>query len=198
MNRYMKGISWLLLSAIILAGCNSSGFKAETDWQVEPFEHDSHRGEEISLDRLKGTVWLATFIFTNCTTVCAPMTLNMTEIQDELIAQGVEDYKFVAFSVDPEVDTPKVLTDYLSKFNVPDESKWNLLTGYDQGYMSQFARNSFKTVVQDDPNNNQVLHGTSFFLVDQNGVVVKSYTGVEGVPTEEIALDMKALIEDGK
>lgn len=194
----MKTISWLLLSAIILAGCNTSGFKAETDWEVDPFEHDSHQGEEVSLESLKGTVWLSTFIFTNCDTVCPPMTFNLTEVQDELVAQGVEDYNIVAFSVDPEVDSPEVLADYLAQYNVPDESKWHLLTGYDQGYLSQFARNSFKAVVQDDPNSNQVIHGTSFYLVDQNGVVVKTYSGISDVPIDVIASDMKALIEDGK
>ncbi len=198
MNRYMKTISWVLLSAIILAGCNSGNFKAETDWEVDPFEHDSHQGEEVSLESLNGTVWLATFIFTNCDTVCPPMTFNLTEVQKELVAQGVDDYNIVAFSVDPEVDSPKVLADYLAKYNLPDESKWHLLTGYDQGYMSQFAKNSFKAIVQDDPNTDQVIHYTNFYLVDQNGVVVKNYAGVSDVPTKEIALDMKALIEDGK
>lgn len=198
MNRYMKTITWLLLSAIILAGCNTNSFKAETDWEVDPFEHDSHQGEEVSLDSLKGNVWLATFIFTSCDTVCPPMTFNLTEIQDELVAQGVEDYNIVAFSVDPEVDSPEVLANYLAQYNVPDESKWHLLTGYDQGYLSQFARNSFKAVVQDDPNSNQVIHGTSFYLVDQNGVVVKTYSGISDVPIEVIASDMQALIEDGK
>lgn len=194
----MKTVSWVLLSAIILAGCNSNNFKAETDWEVEPFEHDSHKGEEISLDSLKGNVWLATFIFTSCDTVCPPMTFNLTEVQDELVAQGVEDYNIVAFSVDPEVDSPEVLADYLAKYNVPDESKWHLLTGYDQGYLSQFAKNSFKAIVQDDPNTNQVIHYTNFYLVDQDGVVVKSYPGVSDVQVDEIASDMKALIEDGK
>jgi protein SCO1/2 len=35
-------------------------------------------------------------------------------------------------------------------------------------------------------------------LVNQEGYVVKSYSGVSDVPTEEIVTDMKALIEDGK
>lgn len=198
MTRFTKFLTWTILSAIILTGCNSNSFKAETEWEIDSFEHDSHRGEEVSLENLKGQVWLATFIFTNCETVCPPMTMNMTEVQQELIAQGVEDYQIVAFSVDPEVDTPEVLADYISKYNVPDESKWQLLTGYAQDYMSQFARDSFKVIVQDDPNTNQVTHGTSFYLVNQEGYVVKSYSGVSDVPTEEIVTDMKALIEDGK
>ena len=198
MGQIVKFLIGTFLCAFILTGCNSNGFKAESDWEIDSFEHESHRGEQVSLETLKGQVWLATFIFTSCETVCPPMTLNMTEIQEELVAQGVEDYQIVAFSVDPEVDTPDVLADYISKYNVPDESKWQLLTGYDQDYLSQFARNSFKVIVQDDPNSNQVTHGTSFYLVNQEGLVVKSYPGVSDVPTEEIVTDMKALIKEGK
>lgn len=186
------------MSAIVLAGCNSNKFQAETDWEVETFSHESHRGEEVSLESLKGKVWLATFIFTNCETVCPPMTMNMTMVQDELIELGVEDYKIVEFSVDPEVDTPEIMADYVQKFNPPDESKWELLTGYAPSYIEQFARNSFKATVKADPGSDQVIHGTKFYLVDQNGIVVKFYGGYEDVPFEEIATDMEALIEQGK
>ena len=198
MTKYKRIFIFIALSAIILTGCNSSKFKAETDWEVESFSHESQRGEKVSLENLKGTVWLATFIFTNCETVCPPMTMNMTKVQDELIKSGVEDYKIVAFSVDPKVDTPEIMAEYLAKFNPADESKWELLTGYDPEYMEQFARDSFKTLVKIDPNSDQVIHGTSYFLVDQNGIAVKSYDGYQDVPKEEIAADMKALIEQGK
>lgn len=198
MTKYKKMFTLIVLSAIILSGCNSSKFKADTDWEVESFSHESQRGEEVSLESLNGTVWLATFIFTNCDTVCPPMTMNMTQVQDELIKAEVEDYKIVAFSVDPEVDTPEMMGEFLAKFNAPDESKWEMLTGYDPEYMEQFARDSFKTHVKMLPNSDQVLHGTSYFLVDQDGIVVKSYNGIEDVPKEEIATDMKALIEQGK
>ena len=159
MTKYKKMLIFIALSAIILTGCNSSKFKAETDWEVEPFSHESQRGEEVSLDSLKGKVWLATFIFTNCDDVCPPMTMNLSMVQDELIELGVEDYKIVEFSVDPEVDTPEIMADYLAKFNPPDESKWELLTGYDPTYIEQFARNSFKAAVKADPGSDQVIHG---------------------------------------
>ena len=198
MTTYKKMLTLILLSVIILSGCNSSKFKAETDWEVESFSHQSQRGEEVSLDNLEGKVWLATFIFTNCDTVCPPMTMNMTQVQDELIKNEVEDYKIVAFSVDPEVDTPEIMAEYLAKFNPADESKWELLTGYDPEYLEQFARDSFKSLVKIDPNSDQVIHGTRYFLVDQNGIVVKSYDGYQDVQKEEIAADMKALIDQGK
>lgn len=182
------------LAALVLSACGNQ-FEAQTDWEVDDFTVTTHRNEELSLADLEGTVWLSTFIFTNCTTVCPPMTFNLTDIQQELEAQGVENYKIVAFSVDPEVDTPEVLTEYLSMYELADESKWELVTGYDQSFIQQLARNSFKSVVQNDPNSDQVIHGSSFYLVDQEGTVVKNYSGVSSVPVEEIALDMKLLSE---
>lgn len=189
----------LSISLLVLAGCGSSGkFEAQTNWDIQDFTYENQRGEAVSLDDLKGTVWLATFIFTNCTTVCPPMTFNLSDIQQMLVDKGIEDYKIVEFSVDPEVDTPEVLQEYLGNYDVADESKWELLTGYSQEHISKFAANSFKALVKDDPNSNQVIHGVSFYLVDQNGKVVKNYNGASDVPKEEIVMDIETLIEDGK
>lgn len=190
----------LLLVSAVLGACSNYKFKPEMELEIQDFNHINHRNEDVSLDSLKGKPWLAMFVFTNCITVCSPMTFNMTEIQHELVDRGVEDYNIVAFSVDPEVDTPEVLSEYLSHYEVPDESKWNLLTGYDQSYMEQFAAKSFKFLVKDDPNSNQVIHGISFFLVDETGKAVKSYSGYSetegGVPIETIAMDLETLIEE--
>ncbi|MCM3357333.1 MAG: SCO family protein [Psychrobacillus sp.] len=193
-----KILGIIMISLLVLAGCGSSDFKAQTNWEIEEFEFDNQRGEETSLEDLKGTVWLATFIFTNCETICPPMTFNLAEIQGMLKDKGIEDYKIVGFSVDPEVDTPEVLQEYLDMFEVPDQSNWELLTGYSQEYISQFAEQSFKALVRNNPNDDQVIHGSRFYLIDQNGVAVKNYTGFEDVPKEEIVIDMETLIEEGK
>lgn len=193
----------LLLVAAVVSGCSNYKFKATTNYEVQDFTATNHRGEEISLEDLKGKPWLAMFIFTNCTTICSPMTYNMTEIQASLKERGVEDYNIVAFSVDPATDTPEVLAKYLSFYDVPDESKWNLVTGYDQKFIEQFALNSFKSIVKapNDPKNDQVLHANTFYLVDENGVAVKNYTGYseeeDGVSYDTIAIDMETLIEEG-
>lgn len=188
----------ITISLLVLTGCGGSDFKAQTNWEIEEFEFDNQRGEETSLEDLKGTVWLATFIFTNCETICPPMTFNLAEIQGMLKEKGIEDYKIVGFSVDPEVDTPEVLQEYLDMFEVPDQNNWELLTGYSQEYISQFAEQSFKAIVRNNPNNDQVIHGSRFYLIDQNGIAVKNYTGFEDVPKEEIVIDMETLIEEGK
>lgn len=194
-----KQIIAMFLCGLLLSGCSSYQFKADTNWEVESFTMTNHRGETVTNDTLAGKPYLAMFMFTSCVTVCSPMTFNMTQIQQELATLEVEDYHIVGFSVDPDVDTPQKLTEYLSFYEPADESKWQLLTGYDQTFITQFARNSFKTLVQDDPTSDQVIHGITFYLVNEDGIAVKNYTGYaeddNAVPIEQMAKDLQQLIE---
>jgi protein SCO1 len=181
---------------ILLAGCSNSDFQAETDYEIADFNYTNQQNEKVSLKDLEGKVWIADFIFTNCETVCPPMTFNLTKLQKELKEAGVEDYMIVSFSVDPENDTPQALKEYISGYEA-DTGKWELLTGYKFDEIKDFAEHSFKTIVAKDPNSDQVIHQTSFFLVNQEGVVVKNYSGNSDVPYDEITSDMKTLIKEG-
>lgn len=199
------GLSFLLIIGMVLSACSNYNFKPTIQYTVEDFTMTNHRGETVTLESLKGEPWIAMFIFTNCTTICQPMTYNMSVIQEKLVERGLEDYKLVGFSVDPANDTPEALTEYLSYFTVPDESKWHLLTGYDQSFIEQFALNSFKSFVKMPENDDQVIHGSTFYLVDENGVAVKYYSGYSeeensgnAVPYDEIAIDVETLIKNMK
>jgi len=201
--RKLFGLSSILLIALVLGACSSGGFKADHAYKVEPFSFTNQLNEEVTLDDLKGEVWLAQFVFSNCTTICGPMMFNMAELQDMLIAEDIEDYKIVSYTVDPKFDTPEVLQEYLGRYGATDESKWEMLTGYTTEEISGIANKSFKTVVIDDPNSDQVTHGSKFYLVNQQGEVVKTYDGAkmpnsdQDVPYDTIVEDMKALIKAG-
>lgn len=187
------------LMVMMLGACSNYQFKATTNFELDNFNVQDHRGNPVSLDSLKGKPWLAMFMFTNCPDICPPMTYNMKMIQDELIANDIEDYKIVAFTVDPARDSADVLKAYIDNYGVSDESKWYLLNGYDQKFIAQYARDSFKTPVAAQGDN--VVHANTFFLVDQNGVAVKNYSGVQvgnaEVPFDTIVTDVKTLIEQG-
>ncbi|KOS68485.1 cysteine ABC transporter ATP-binding protein [Lysinibacillus contaminans] len=193
----MKKKSMMLVMVIfvssILASCGSYKFQPELNIKVEDFTQTNQNNEEVTLETLKGKPWLAMFIFTKCNTVCPPMTFNMTEVQKALIDDKVEDYNIVAFTIDPEVDSPEVLSEYLKAYPIADTSKWQLLTGYKQEYIEQFARKSFNSHVKNDPNTDQVIHMSSYYLVNADGIVVKDYDGAADVPVDTIVADMKVL-----
>ena len=74
---------------------------------------------------MKGKIWVADFIFTNCPTICPAMTQEMARLQSEFAADPVY---FVSFSVDPERDTAEVLTRYAKAYGA-DDRRWHFLTG---------------------------------------------------------------------
>lgn len=189
-----KGMGFLLLAAVVLfaAGCGSSGLKDALNYPIEDFTYTDEDGQAFSKADLKGKVWVADFVFTNCADVCPPMTANMAKLQDMMKEEGIKDVEIVSFSVDPTVDHPEVLKDYGKKFNV-DFNNWSFLTGYSQEEIETFARESFKALVKKPESGDQVIHGTDFYLVDQDGVMRKTYSGFKEVPFEQIIKDIKTL-----
>ena len=174
---------------MLLTGCRQ-GIKDPLNWKLDNFSAKTEEGSDLNLSDLKGKVWVADFIFTNCTSVCPPMTANMSELQEKLKEKDIG-VNIVSFSVDPTVDTPEKLKEYVIKFN-GDLTNWYLLTGYSQKFIEEYALKNFKTIVKKPDNENQVIHGTSFFLVDHNGNVVKSYDGIK-TPYDDIINDINIL-----
>lgn len=183
----------IVMFAFLLVGCGQvKGIPDSTSWEVGDFIFKNQNEETVSLDDLKGKVWVADFIFTNCNTVCLPMTANMSKLQMELKEQGIEGVELISFSVDPTVDTPAVLKEYGDDYRA-DYSNWQFLTGYSQETIQQFAKESFHTTAVKPENEEQVIHGTSFFLVSADGVIVKSYNGVSEFPLDELIKHIKIL-----
>ncbi len=67
------------------------------------------------------------------------------------------------------------------------------MTGYSQEEIEQLAQKSFKTIVKKPENDDQVIHGTSFYLVGPDGKIVQTYNGVQDVPYETILEHIKIL-----
>lgn len=189
-----KNILFIILTVVLVfvAGCGNGGLKDAKNYPIEDFSFTNHEGEAFGKKDLKDKVWVADFVFTNCADVCPPMTANMAKLQDMIKEEGLEDVEIVSFSVDPSVDSPEVLTEYGKQFNI-DFANWSFLTGYTQEEIEKFALENFKTLVKKPETGDQVIHGTDFYLVDQEGNMRKYYTGLKEVPFEQIIEDIKAL-----
>lgn len=186
---------WMLFGLIslmaVLAACGNE-IEDPLNWEIESFNYMNQNEEMVSLDDLKGKVWMADFVFTNCETVCPPMTYNMTKLNEALVEEGVEDVQFVSFSVDPTVDTPDKIKEFMANYDLA-QADWQFLTGYSQEEIETFAQQNFKALVRKPSEGTQVDHATWFYLVDQDGKIVKAYPGFQDVPYEDIINDIKIL-----
>ncbi|WP_339228957.1 SCO family protein [Oceanobacillus sp. FSL K6-2867] len=182
----------ILLLAFILIGCSSEAIETNMSEKVDDFHFTTQDNESLSLKDLEGKWWIADFIFTNCTTVCLPMTANMAELQSRINAQNL-DVQLVSFSVDPDYDTPEVLKEYGNSYQA-DFENWSFLTGYDFQTIKELSIKSFKNLVKEPlEGDDQVMHGTRFFLVNPDGEVIKGYDGISSSEIDVIVEDLMAV-----
>jgi protein SCO1 len=78
-------------------------------------------------DLLKDKVVLINFIFATCHDSCPLETAKLRQVQERLSNHVGRDMFMYSISITPETDTPEVLKDYASKFNVGPG--WKFLTG---------------------------------------------------------------------
>jgi protein SCO1/2 len=82
-------------------------------------------------DLIKGRVVLINMMFTTCVSICPPMTANLLRVQkllqEKLGARLGEDVRMLSITVDPETDTPAVLKQYATRYQVGPG--WYFLTG---------------------------------------------------------------------
>jgi protein SCO1 len=195
--RTIKTICIGLFSFVLLTGCSEQPNVEEIEksfpmsLKVGEFEGINQTGEVISNSDVEGQVWLASFIFTNCDTVCSPMTATTSRLQTELEERSI-DVTFLSFSIDPEYDTPDVLKEFGQRVDA-DFSNWHFLTGYDQETIESFANISFLSPAAKIEGSNQYMHSTSLYLINQRGTVLQQYDAVTDIPVDQIANDIKKL-----
>lgn len=115
--------------AICLAtvGPDPAGPRAAQDlgFELGTFSLTERSGRTITDRDLANRVWIASFIFTRCPLSCPRITSIMRGVQGKL--EGTSG-QLVSISVDPDRDTPDVLTRY-AQANGADRDRWWFLTG---------------------------------------------------------------------
>ena len=190
---------WVVLGIIIIgiAGINLwSVFDTKSEVPVSKsatvsvpdFSLTTQQGEPLTLSDMKGKIWVADFIFTNCPTICPAMTQEMARLQSEFVADPVY---FVSFSVDPERDTSRVLSRYATAYGA-DERRWHFLTG-DKTHIYQLAEDGFSLAA--GHNGTEILHSTRFVLITPDGNVYGYYDSRSKPALLRLRRDVKALLE---
>ena len=119
--------------------------KLEVYDQVPDFSLVERSGRRITRADLTGKVWIANFIYTHCTETCPLQSAKLAQLQAELA--GELDLRLVSFTVDPERDTPAVLSRYAERYRA-DPVRWLFLTG-DKRAIYHLAKEGFRLGVVD-------------------------------------------------
>ena len=150
-------------------------------------------GKKIALADLRGATWIADFIYTTCTDTCPLQSAEMSKLQDELRPKNP--LRFVSFSVDPDHDTPAVLTAYAQRFKA-DGDRWLFLTG-DKEQISNLIQAGFHLsaapLKQSGADSGVILHSPRFVLIDKNSQIRGYYDSREPDALARLKSDARTL-----
>lgn len=127
--------------------------------QVPRFSLTERSGRRIGLEDLRGLVWVANFIYTECTETCPTQSLEISRLQAELADSA--DLRLVSITVDPKHDTPEVLRRYADRYGATD--RWLFLTGGKREIYC-LAKQGFRLAVEDPAAGEPIECGVAFRL----------------------------------
>jgi cytochrome oxidase Cu insertion factor (SCO1/SenC/PrrC family) len=174
----------------IAVGYLDSGDPLNDFGAVPDFELVERSGQLVTLNSLKGEVWIANLIFTHCAGTCPLMTAHMRALKDTLTEEEV---RFVSITVDPHRDTPEVLAEYADLHGA--DPSWFFLTG-DRNSIYRLAQEGFHLAVDDTIGTQiePITHSTRFVLVDREGRIRNYYDGTSRESHALIQNDLRTLL----
>ncbi len=155
------------------------------------FELIDQSGRPVALADLAGKVLAVTFIYATCRDTCPILTAKMASLQKPLGSEFGTRVRFVSITVEPEVDTPAVLSAYAAAHGA-DLGGWSFLTG-PPNKVQDVVRRYGAFARRNRPGDVDHLFLTT--LVDRRGMMRVQYLGTRFDPAEMLG-DLEGLLRE--
>lgn len=169
-------------------------------YKVPEFTFQDENGKDFGSKDLKGRYYIAGFHFTSCPTICPKLMSDFQKIQKRVRGLG-QKVAIVAFTVDPEVDTSKVLFKKAREYGA-NPYVWKFLRS-DVKATEELLVKGFKVPMGDKadigttPGVYDIVHSGKLILVDADGNI-RGYYGTEKVEVDKLMLDVGLLVNRKK
>jgi protein SCO1/2 len=163
---------------------------------VPDFSLVERSGRTIQLSDLKDKIWVVNFIYTSCKDSCPLQSAEMAKLQSDL--EDRKEVRLLSISVDPERDTPEVLSAYAERFRA-DPERWLFLTGKkDEIYRlaQQGFRLSAVPASQVGQKSAEILHSPRFVLVDDRAEIRGYYDSNDPEALRRARQDVRRLLRE--
>jgi protein SCO1 len=154
--------------------------------QVPDFKFVNQAGKTVALHQFRGRPVLLTFIYTRCPLpdYCIRMSNNFAEVARTLKSAGLySNAELLSISIDPQHDTPKVLSEYGRRYAAdldPKFANWQFLSA-DAEATRKAAQWFGLSYVEE---NNQIVHSLRTVLIGPDGKIAALYRGNDWKPSD--------------
>jgi protein SCO1/2 len=146
-----------------------------------------HRGELVSLERLKGRAVAMTFVYANCHGSCPLLISRLKSLEARVVGASVI---FVAVSLDPERDTPAALREAAERWELGE--RWHLVTGTPDAVRRVAAAYGIQWAPLPD---GEIAHENVVLFIDRQGRLAFTYRGLAH-PEERQSADLARLASE--
>ena len=123
------------------------------------------------------------------------MTSSMKQLRNDMMEYN-DDLVYLAFSINPEKDTPERLREYIGEHEIDNTENWYFLTGVDEEETHLLGTEGFKIhAMSDDNSPGGYAHSPNFILVDQNRHIRGLYDGLEPDDVIQLKEDINKLLK---
>ena len=160
---------------------------------IPQFSFVNQNGDSVTLDDLKGKVYVANFFFTSCPSTCPPMMKQLKRVQKQF--KGNANFRIISHTVDPKRDTVATLRTYADNHGVKD-GFWHLVTGKKKP-LYLMARNGYDVASLEGQDGSPAgfVHSSKVILIDRNQRIRGYYDGTKESQVDELIKDIKFLLE---
>ena len=151
-----------------------------------------HAGRPFRRADTAGAVWIADFIFTRCAGQCPLMSAQMAKLATAFGQGGT--VQFVSFTVDPDYDTPTVLSAYAHHYDARPNC-WRFVTG-DRDALFALAQHGFHLGIGEEGSPAEpITHSVRLVLIDQRGRIRGYYDATDPEAIRRLTRDATRLLE---
>ncbi|MVM33323.1 SCO family protein [Spirosoma sp. HMF4905] len=163
---------------------------------IPPFKLIDQDGKVIDQSIVKNKIYVASFFFTRCGTICPRISSQLTRVQDIFINNP--DILFLSHTVDPEHDRPAQLKAYAQKYNaIP--GRWYFLTGSKADIYNLAMHGYYLPTVdaglKEGKPDETFIHSEKLVLVDKEGIVRGFYDGTDKEDVDRLVLETRVLLD---
>lgn len=170
----------------------------DTVFQTIPsFSLTDETGKTFDSNILKDKIYVTSFFFTRCGTICPKITSQLSRVQDTFL--GDPEVQFLSISVDPKYDQPEKLETYAKRFDA-NKGQWHFLTGEKKmiyplvlkGFHVPLADASEYDAAIKNPDET-FIHSERLVLVDKEGIIRGFYDGTDKKEVDRLLVEIKVL-----
>jgi protein SCO1/2 len=170
-------------SGILERDTEKRGFRVYRDIgeTLPEFALYNQNAELVSPGMFRGKQIVLNFIFTRCPdpNMCPLSTTKMIQLQAKAAKAGITNLQLISVSLEPEYDTPGVLTEFALARGI-NTSNFSFLTGPEDLLKILFRQLGVSVFTKD----NLIYHSLNTLLIDETGQIIHLQEGSNWDPDE--------------